>query len=132
MMGANLWLFMGAVSGLVSVAAGAFGAHGLRGRLSPELLAVFETGARYQMYHALLLCVVGGLLFRLGATAAGTLNMCGGLLVGGTVLFSGSLYVLALTGQRYFGAITPLGGLCFLAAWGTLAIAALRGTLTPG
>lgn len=130
-MGANVWLFLGAVSGLVSVAAGAFGAHGLRGRLAPEMLAVFETGARYQMYHALLLCVVGGLLGRATA-AAGTLNLCGGLLVAGTVLFSGSLYVLALTGQRSLGAITPLGGLCFMAAWGVLAVAALRGTLTAG
>ena len=129
-MGANLWLFVGAVSGLVSVAAGAFGAHGLRGRLTPELLAAFETGARYQMYHALLLCVVGGLLLRVGTAASGTLNLCGGLLAAGTVLFSGSLYVLALTGQRSLGAITPLGGLCFLAAWATLAVAALRGTLT--
>ena len=84
------------------------------------------------MYHALLLCVVGGLLLRIGAAASGTLNLCGGLLVAGTVLFSGSLYVLALTGQRSLGAITPLGGLCFLAAWATLAVAALRGTLTAG
>lgn len=131
-MGANLWLGAGAVSGLISVAAGAFGAHGLRGRLSPELLAAFETGARYQMYHALLLCVVGGLLLRAGAAATGTLSLCGGLLVAGTVLFSGSLYGLALTGQRSLGAITPLGGLCFLAAWAILAVAALRGTLTAG
>ncbi len=131
-MGANFWLFMGAVSGLSSVAAGAFGAHGLRGRIAPEMLAVFETGARYQMYHALLLCVVGGLFWRVGAAAAGTLNLCGGLLLAGTVLFSGSLYVLALTGQRSLGAITPLGGLCFMAAWGVLAIAALRGTLSAG
>ena len=129
-MGANLWLFIGAVSGLVSVAAGAFAAHGLRSRLAPDLLAVFETGARYQLYHALLLCVVAVLLARAGTQTAWLFNLSGGLLVGGTVLFSGSLYVLALTGQRWLGAVTPLGGLCFLAAWGTLAIAALRGTLT--
>ena len=128
-MGANMWLFIGAVSGLISVAAGAFGAHGLRSRVTPELLAVFETGARYQMYHALLLCVVGVVLARAGGAAAFTLNLCGGLLVAGTVLFSGSLYLLALTGQRSLGAITPLGGLCFLGAWGALAVAALRGQL---
>ncbi len=131
-MGSTLWLFVGAVSGFVSVAAGAFGAHGLKARLAPELLAVFETGARYQMYHALLLCVVAAVSARAGASAQGTLNLCGGLLVAGTVLFSGSLYALALTGQRSLGAITPLGGLCFLAAWATLAIAALRGTFTSG
>ena len=127
-----MWLVLGALSGLVSVAAGAFGAHALKQRLPPDLLAIFETGARYQMYHALLLCVVGGLLLRVGAAATGTLSLCGGLLVAGTVLFSGSLYGLALTGQRSLGAITPLGGLCFLAAWAILAVAALRGTLTAG
>jgi uncharacterized membrane protein YgdD (TMEM256/DUF423 family) len=131
-MGANLWLLIGAVSGFVSVAAGAFGAHGLRARVSPDMLAVFETGARYQMYHALLLCLVAVVAGRAGAAAAGTLSLCGGLLIAGTVLFSGSLYALALTGQRSLGAITPLGGLCFLAAWAVLALAALRGTLNAG
>ena len=76
--------------------------------------------------------MVALLLARAGAQTAWLFNLSGGLLVAGTVLFSGSLYVLALTGQRWLGAITPLGGLCFLAAWGTLAIAALRGTLTAG
>lgn len=126
----NLWLGMGAISGLISVAAGAFGAHGLKARLSPELLQVFETGARYQLVHALLLCLVGALGGYLGKTsgASGLLSTCGGLLVAGTVLFSGSLYVLALTGQRWLGAVTPLGGLCFMAAWALLAYGALRGT----
>lgn len=127
----NLWLGMGAISGLISVAAGAFGAHGLKARLAPELLVVFETGARYQLVHALLLCLVGvlattGHLGRSGG-ASGLLNASGGLLVAGTVLFSGSLYVLALTGQRWLGAVTPLGGLCFMAAWALLAYGALRG-----
>lgn len=126
----NLWLGMGAISGLISVAAGAFGAHGLKARLSPELLQVFETGARYQLVHALLLCLVGALGGTLGKAggAGGLLGACGGLLVAGTVLFSGSLYVLALTGQRWLGAVTPLGGLCFMAAWALLAYGALRGT----
>lgn len=126
----NLWLGMGAISGLISVAAGAFGAHGLKARLAPELLAVFETGARYQLVHALLLCLVGALSAHLGKSsgASGLLSACGGLLIAGTVLFSGSLYVLALTGQRWLGAVTPLGGLCFMAAWALLAYGALRGT----
>lgn len=125
----NLWLGIGAISGLISVAAGAFGAHGLKARLAPELLQVFETGARYQLVHALLLCLVGVLGGHLGKSggASGLLGACGGLLVAGTVLFCGSLYVLALTGQRWFGAITPIGGLCFMAAWALLAYGALRG-----
>src|SRR5262245_31639147 len=110
----NPWLGVGALSGFIAVAAGAFGAHSLKARGAPELLVVFETGARYQMYHALLLCLIGVLATRLSATM---LNACGGLLCAGTVLFSGSLYMLALTGQRSLGAVTPLGGLCFMAAW---------------
>lgn len=125
-MSRSLWLGIGAISGLISVAAGAFGAHALKARLSPELLQVFETGARYQMMHALLLCLIG-VLAGARADAGGLLGTCGGLLVAGTVLFSGSLYVLALTGQRVLGAVTPLGGLCFMAAWALLAYGALRG-----
>ena len=116
---------------MFSVAAGAFGAHGLRARIAPELLAVFETGARYQMYHALLLCVVGVLLARAGASTAWTLNLCGGLLVAGRYCF-GLAVSAGADRAALAGAITPLGGLCFLAAWGTLAIAAFRGTLTAG
>ena len=129
-MGRSVWLAVGAVSGLISVAAGAFGAHALKARLAPDLLQVFETGARYQMMHALLLCVVGALASALagaGRGSSGLLTACGVLLVAGTVLFSGSLYVLALSGQRWLGAVTPLGGLCFMAAWALLAYGALRG-----
>jgi uncharacterized membrane protein YgdD (TMEM256/DUF423 family) len=118
------WLAVGAASGFLAVSAGAFGAHALKGRLGPDLLAVFETGARYQMYHALLLCLVG-LLLALPAPRPGALHACGWLLLAGTVLFSGSLYALALTGQRLFGAITPLGGLCFLGGWLALLWAAI-------
>jgi uncharacterized membrane protein YgdD (TMEM256/DUF423 family) len=115
-------LVLGALSGLISVAAGAFGAHALRGRLTPELLATFETAARYQMYHALALLAVG-----LSARGASPLwAWSGWLFVAGTVLFSGSLYALALTGVRWLGAITPLGGLCFLGGWALLALAAWK------
>jgi uncharacterized membrane protein YgdD (TMEM256/DUF423 family) len=116
------FLLAGAVAGLIGVAFGAFGAHGLRGRLSPEMLAVFETGVRYQMYHALALVAVASLSDRLG----GRLVTASGLLfVGGIVLFSGSLYLLAVTGATVLGAITPIGGVAFLAGWACLAIATL-------
>jgi len=119
---ARLFLGLGAISALIAVAAGAFGAHALRDRLAPDMLAVFETGARYQMYHALgLLAVAWAVAHWPGPAAA-----AGWLFVAGTVLFCGSLYLLALTGQRWLGAITPLGGLAFLAGWAALAWAALR------
>jgi uncharacterized membrane protein YgdD (TMEM256/DUF423 family) len=121
------FLAAGAASALVSVAAGAFGAHALKSRLTPDLLAIFEVGARYQMYHALALCAVGllSLLPQQGGRAA--LQASGWLFCSGTLLFSGSLYVLALSGQRWLGAITPLGGLCFLGGWLALLIAAWPG-----
>jgi len=114
----------GAVSAFIAVAAGAFGAHALRARLPPDLLAVFETGARYQMYHALALLAVAW-----GATRwpGVPVRAAGWLFIGGTLLFSGSLYLLALTGTRWLGAITPIGGLLFLAGWAALAIAFAKG-----
>jgi uncharacterized membrane protein YgdD (TMEM256/DUF423 family) len=120
----RLFVIVAAASGFIAVAAGAFGAHALRARLSPEMLAVFDTGARYQMFHALAL---------LGAAWAttrwpGRLALASGLaFVAGTLLFSGSLYALALTGVRGFGAITPVGGVLFLVGWLLLAAAAWRG-----
>jgi len=119
----RLWIATGAASGFFSVAAGAFGAHVLRAKLEADLLAVFETGARYQMYHALALVAVGLLGARSPCTAA---TVAGAGFAAGTVLFSGSLYLLALTGTRWLGAITPLGGVAFLAGWVALAVAALR------
>jgi uncharacterized membrane protein YgdD (TMEM256/DUF423 family) len=106
---------------MISVAAGAFGAHGLKGRLDPQALAVFETGTRYQMYHALGLVAAGWALTRWPGPWA---LRAGWLFVAGTVLFSGSLYALALSGARWLGAITPLGGAGFLLGWICLAIAA--------
>jgi uncharacterized membrane protein YgdD (TMEM256/DUF423 family) len=118
------FLLLGAVSGAISVGAGAFGAHGLKARLSPDMLAVFETGARYQMFHALALLAVAWAADRFPGSAT---NAAGWLFVGGTVIFSGSLYALALTNVRVLGAITPLGGVAFIAGWLALAWAAMRG-----
>ena len=119
----RFFLVTGAVSAFVAVALGAFGAHGLRSRVTADMLAVFETAARYHMYHALALLGVAWATSRGlgGATAAGFLFLAG------TVLFSGSLYLLTLTGHRWLGAITPFGGACFLAGWAVLAVAAWRG-----
>lgn len=110
---------LGAVSGAIAVGAGAFGAHALRARVAPAMLDVFETAARYQMYHALALLVVALLLDRRPGTAPRAAGWC---FVAGTLLFCGSLYGMALTGARTLGAITPVGGLCFLAGWGALAM----------
>jgi len=115
------FLLIGSLAGFIAVAFGAFGAHALRGRLTPELLAAFETGVRYQMYHALAVIAVGLMLGRMGGWLFAT---AGWLFTAGIVLFSGSLYVLALTGITTFGAITPLGGLAFLAGWACLIVAA--------
>jgi uncharacterized membrane protein YgdD (TMEM256/DUF423 family) len=120
----RLFFTLGSLSGLIAVAAGAFGAHGLRARLSPDLLAVFETAARYQMYHALALLAVAWAVTRWPTPQA---TWAGWLFVAGTVIFSGSLYALALTGVRWLGAITPLGGVAFLAGWACLLVAAQRG-----
>ena len=115
------FLLIGSVAGFLAVAIGAFGAHGLRSRLSPDMLAVFETGVRYHMYHALALLATALVMERMG----GRLMVCAGWsFTAGIVLFSGSLYLLALTGVTILGAITPLGGLAFLIGWACLAIAA--------
>jgi uncharacterized membrane protein YgdD (TMEM256/DUF423 family) len=119
----RLFIAVGAIAAGLAVAAGAFGAHGLRGRLDAELLAVFETAARYQMYHALALFAVAWAVRRWPESPAALAGWC---FVAGIVVFSGSLYALALSGTRWLGAITPLGGLAFLAGWAILAWAALR------
>jgi uncharacterized membrane protein YgdD (TMEM256/DUF423 family) len=119
----RVFLALGALSALVAVAAGAFGAHALRNRLAPDTLSVFEVGARYQMYHALALLAVAWVVARWPSGVAVT---AGWLFVAGTVIFSGSLYLLSLTGQRWLGAVTPLGGLAFILGWAALAWAALR------
>lgn len=117
----KLFLMVGAVSGFLSVAAGAFGAHGLKDRLTADGLAVFETAARYHMYHALALVLVGVLA---SVRPSPTFAAAGWAWIIGTVVFSGSLYALALTGVRGLGAITPIGGLAFLVGWALLAYGA--------
>ncbi|WNG35072.1 DUF423 domain-containing protein [Archangium minus] len=117
------WLILGAASAFLSVAAGAFGAHALRARLAPDLLTIFETGARYHMYHSLGLLAIG-LLSQLRPSPL--LNGAGWAMLAGILLFSGSLYALALSGVRALGAITPLGGVGFLVGWLLFALAAWR------
>ncbi len=116
------WLILGSVAGFLGVAAGAFGAHGLKAKLSPDLLEVFETAARYEMVHALALLAVGLIGARSSSRA---LTVAGWGFAGGILLFSGSLYVLALTGERSWGRVTPLGGVLFLVGWLALAAAAV-------
>jgi uncharacterized membrane protein YgdD (TMEM256/DUF423 family) len=116
------FLLAGALAGLIGVAFGAFGAHGLRGRLSAEMLAVFETGVRYQMYHALALMAIAALSDRLSGRL---IAAAGWLFVTGIVIFSGSLYALAVTGITVLGAITPIGGVALLAGWACLVLATL-------
>lgn len=120
----RLFFVLGAASGALSVAAGAFGAHALKVRLAPELLAIFDTAARYQALHALALLAAAWACTRWPGRAAGVAGWC---FVLGTVLFSGSLYALALSGVRALGAITPAGGVLLIAGWLALALAAWRG-----
>ena len=119
------FLILGAVAAFLAVLLGAFGAHGLRERVSPELLAVYQTGVQYHMAHALALLLVGLLRERLSA-APSLVSVSGALFGVGIVLFSGSLYLLAVTGIKALGAITPLGGVCFLAGWAVLVVAAIK------
>src|SRR5712691_10996664 len=111
------FVFVGALAGFLGVALGAFGAHGLRARLSTEMLGVFETGVRYHLIHAVAIVATASLVNRDGGRL---LTAAGWLFTGGIVLFSGSLYVLALTGITTLGIITPFGGLAFLAGWACL------------
>ncbi len=109
---------IGAAMGFIGVGLGAFGAHALKGQLSPEMLAVFETGVRYQMYHALALLATAALMTR---SKGRSLPIAGWSFTAGILLFSGSLYALVLTGVTILGAVTPFGGLAFLIGWAGLA-----------
>jgi uncharacterized membrane protein YgdD (TMEM256/DUF423 family) len=120
----RLFATAGAASGLIAVAAGAFGAHALKAHLAPEMLAVFETGVRYQLVHALALLAVAWAVTRWPGRLATASGVC---FIAGTILFSGSLYALTLSGMRGLGAITPIGGVLLLAGWVLLAIAPWRG-----
>lgn len=113
------FLLVAAVLGFLGVAFGAFGAHGLRDRLSPEMMAVFEIGVRYQMYHVFALLAVSAAIGHFGQLRL--LYIAGWSLIAGILIFSGSLYALALTGTGMFGAITPIGGVALLIGWACLA-----------
>ena len=121
----RLFFVLGSASAGIAVALGAFGAHALKARLSPEMLAVYDTGVRYQMFHALALLAVAWASTRWPHRAAITAS--GWLFVAGTLLFSGSLYALSLSGVRGLGSITPIGGLAWLLGWALLGWGAAKG-----
>lgn|SRR4051812_27659711 len=112
-----------AIAGFAGVGLGAFAAHGLKARLAPEMLAVFETAVRYQIYHAFALL---GAAWGWARWQRREFTLAGALFMAGILLFSGSLYGLALSGPRWLGPVTPVGGLAFLAGWLALGIGALR------
>jgi uncharacterized membrane protein YgdD (TMEM256/DUF423 family) len=122
----RVFITLAGLSGFLAVAAGAFGAHAVRDRLSADMLQVFQTGVAYQMYHALALLAVGILLARFSVDGSPWLTAAGWLFVGGTVLFSGNLYGLSLSGTTWLGAITPLGGVAFLLGWLALLVGIWR------
>lgn len=120
----SLFLFLGAISALVGVGMGAFGAHSLKAVLSPEMLAVYQTGVTYQMWHALGL--IGIAIFRQQEPESRLLGWAGSLMFIGIILFSGSLYLLALLNLKWLGMITPVGGVGFITAWALLAVFAAK------
>lgn len=120
----KLFVSLGSINACVAVALGAFGAHALKDRLSADMLAIFETGVQYHFYHALGLLAVGLIATHLPNSSL--VKWSGWLMAFGILVFSGSLYVLAATGIKWLGAITPIGGTAFIAAWVVLAIAVLR------
>jgi uncharacterized membrane protein YgdD (TMEM256/DUF423 family) len=124
LMSARLALILASVFLLIAVAAGAFGAHALKARIAPELLSAYQTGVQYHFWHALGLLAIGVLLTQ--KPDSGALAVAAWLLVAGMLLFSGSLYALALSGVRSFGAVAPIGGVALLAAWSAMAWAAWR------
>ena len=123
---AQWWLVVGSIGGFLGVAGGAFGAHALKARLSEQMLANFETGTRYLLVHAVALLVVGVLASRKDGDE---LLVVGWAFSVGMLIFTGSLWVMALTGQRWLGAITPVGGTALIIGWLALALAAAKGQL---
>lgn len=119
----KFFFVLGSIAGFSGVAAGAFGAHALKNRLSPDMLAVFETGSRYHLIHSLALLAAAWAVTRFDPQWS---RFAGFFFAAGIVVFSGSLYTLALTGVRAWGAVTPLGGLMLLAGWACLAFAGAR------
>jgi len=121
---AKTFIVVAALAGLLAVVLGAFGAHALRSQVDASLLAAFNTGAQYQMYHALALLMVGMLAYLFPAQKL--LRWSGGFFIAGMILFSGSLYALALTQIKWFGPVTPIGGTAFMMGWLLLAFAATK------
>lgn len=121
---AKLFLVLGSIAALAAVLVGAFGAHALKERIAPDLLPVYRTGVEYHFYHALGLILIG--LAALHMPESGYLKGAGWAMLAGIALFSGSLYLLALTGLRWFGAVTPVGGIAFIVAWGLFAAAVVK------
>lgn len=124
----KIFLVLASLNGFLAVSLGAFAAHALRDRLAAEMLSTFQTGVQYHMYHALALLGVG--VLSLHFPNSSLLRATGYLFILGMILFSGSLYTLSITGVRWLGAITPLGGVAFIAAWGSLFWFALSNRLT--
>lgn len=120
----NIFLFLGGLNGFLSVALGAFGAHILEGKLSDHYLSTWQTGVQYQMFHAVALLAIGILISRFPDSSL--LSWSGWLFLVGIVLFSGSLYILSISGIKVLGAITPLGGVSFLAGWILLMVASSK------
>lgn len=122
---AKLFVVFGAIAGAIGVMLGAFGAHAMKSRLSPDLLAVWQTAVQYHLWHALALVAIGLVAIQLPASAP--LKWAGWLMLAGVAIFSGTLYLLALTGARWLGAITPIGGTAMIVAWLLFAWAVVRG-----
>jgi len=121
---AKLFLFTGSLNALLVIVLGAFGAHALKARLTSDMLATYQTGIQYHFYHAVGLMMIG--LIALHVPPSGYLKWSGWLMLAGILLFSGSLYLLSVSGIRWLGAITPIGGTAFILAWALLAIGVLK------
>lgn len=119
----KVFLLSGAMFALLSVVLGAFAGHGLKSKVSAQMLGVFQTGVQYQFYHALGLLLLGLLMKQISSNL---LIWSGGLMIGGIVCFSGSLYLLVLTGNKWFGPVTPLGGVFFILAWSLMFLAIFK------
>jgi len=124
MQSAKIFLVLGSINAMLAVVLGAFGAHALKTRLGTEMLTVYQTGVQYHFYHALGLLVVGIIAHQFPPSV--WIRTSGWLMFAGIILFSGSLYILSLTQLRWFGAITPLGGLAFILAWLMLLIGVIK------
>lgn len=120
----KLFASAGSINALIAVLLGAFGAHALKNRLTTEMMEIFQTGVQYHFYHALGLLAVG--IIALHLPESGWLKASGWLMLAGIVIFSGSLYVLSVTGIKWLGAITPIGGTAFIVAWILLTVAVLK------